>query len=146
MSYSILSYNNPPKEQLLIVDNGLGDSNDLAAPLHEVKPLGCFAYGDNGEVIGGAVGRRWGHCCELQQLWVQPELRRQGIATKLISEFETHAVTFECSHFYLETYSFQALSLYQSLGYVIDHALDVYPHGIVKYTLKKFIASPSHGN
>jgi GNAT superfamily N-acetyltransferase len=126
-----------PAEQSEIVDRGLGRWNDAAAPLHEVKPLACFARSAAGAVIGGAVGRRWGNCCELQQLWVQPDYRRQGVATKLVRAFEAHAQAHGCLIFYLETFSFQCPALYESLGYTAAYVHDVYPHGIVKYVMVK---------
>ena len=124
----------PPAESRLVAD-GLGLANDEAAPLHEVRPLSCFARLASGQVIGGAVGRSWGPCCELQQLWVEPAHRHQGIATELIKRFEAHGRTRGCHSFYLETFNFQAPALYQSLGYEPRHAHAVYPHGIVKYTM-----------
>ncbi|MBL8511268.1 MAG: GNAT family N-acetyltransferase [Betaproteobacteria bacterium] len=120
-----------------IVDNGIGQFNNAAAPLHEVKPLSCFALTEAGAVIGGAVGRRWGACCELQQLWVEPNHRRQGIARRLLTEFEARAVLHGCHSFFLETFSFQAPAFYQSLGYTVAHENSLFPHGIVKYLMVK---------
>lgn len=124
----------PPAETHL-VDDGLGNANDGAAPLHEVKPLSCFARLPSGKAIGGAIGRSWGRCCELQQIWVDPAYRKRGIATRLIQEFEALAQTRGCFLFYLETFNFQAPALYRSLGYEVRHQHDVYPHGIVKYIM-----------
>ena len=117
------------------VDEGLGVANEAAAPLSEVRPLSCFARRADGEVLGGAVGRTWGACCELQQLWVAPGLRRQGIGARLVREFERKASTRGCSVFYLETFSFQAPALYRALGYREVLTLRGFPHGIAKYTM-----------
>jgi hypothetical protein len=38
-----------------------------------------IAQNPDGTVVGGAIGRTWGECCELQQLWVSAELRSTGI-------------------------------------------------------------------
>lgn len=122
------------------VDQGLGDYNEAAAPLHEVQPLTCYARDDDGRVIGGAVGRTWGACCELQQLWVAEAWRRRGIGAALILRFESRAVERGCSSFYLETFNFQAPELYRRLGYQDVLATDLYPHGIVKYTMHKLLA------
>lgn len=119
------------------VDQGLGDFNAAAAPLHEVQALSCYAHDDSGQVIGGALGRSWGACCELQQLWVHEAWRRRGIGAALVRRFETRAAERGCSKFYLETFNFQAPALYLSLGYAEVLANDFYPHGIVKYTLHK---------
>jgi len=123
-----------------LVDDGIGQSNDAAAPLHEVKPLSCFAIAKSGTVIGGALGRRWGTCCELQQLWVEPGHRRQGIAKRLVAAFEAQANSHGCGRFYLETFSFQAPGFYRSLGYTVAHENKFFPLGIIKYLMVKQIA------
>jgi ribosomal protein S18 acetylase RimI-like enzyme len=124
-----------PGEAAQAVDAGLGAANDAAAPLHEVCVLSCFARLPMGEVVGGAVGRTWGTCCELQQLWVAPDRRRAGIATRLVQQFEGRATERGCRTFYLETFSFQAPGLYRSLGYEVKLELRGFSTGIVKYTM-----------
>jgi ribosomal protein S18 acetylase RimI-like enzyme len=137
MPIAISAHDSYPPAETALVDNGLGEANSAAAPLHEVRPIACFAHDASGKVVGGAVGRRWGSCCELQQLWVDPSCRRQGIGTQLIQAFEAHARKHDCSVFYLETFNFQAPALYQSLGYRVAYEHKVYPHGIVKCVMVK---------
>lgn len=124
-----------PAQEARLVDDGLGAANDQAAPLHEVRPLSCFARLPSGQVIGGAVGRTWGPCCELQQLWVDPESRHGGVGTRLVKDFEARAQARGCRTFYLETFNFQAPAFYGKLGYEVRYEHAVYPHGIVKYTM-----------
>ncbi len=100
-----------------------------------VQPLACFARRASGELVGGAVGRTWGTCCELQQLWVEPGQRRQGIGARLVREFEHQAAVRGCRTFYLETFSFQAPRLYRTLGYEVRLELHGFAPGIVKYTM-----------
>ena len=118
-----------------IVDAGLGESNDAAAPLHEVRPLACFLRDATGAVHAGAVGRRWGLCAELQQLWVRPELRRQGHGARLVRAFEAQAARHGCRTVYLETFSFQAPRLYASLGYETHHTIEGFGPGIAKHLM-----------
>jgi len=124
-----------PQEEGRLVDAGLGAANEAAAPLHEVRALSCFARLPSGTVIGGAVGRTWGSCCELQQLWVEPDHRRRGIGARLVREFERRAQGRGCRTFYLETFSFQAPALYRSLGYEAKLELRGFAPGIVKYVM-----------
>lgn len=124
-----------PQQEGSVVDAGLGASNELAAPLYEVSPLSCFARLPSGLVVGGAIGRTWGTCCELQQLWVEQAHRCQGFGAQLVREFEHHAETRGCHTFYLETFSFQAPALYRSLGYEVKLELTGFAPGIVKYTM-----------
>jgi GNAT superfamily N-acetyltransferase len=85
MTFHVTAHDSYPPETAL-VDRGLGEAT--------------------GRVVGGAVGRWWGECCELQQLWVEPSYRRRGIGTQLIQAFEARAREHGCSTFYLETFSF----------------------------------------
>ncbi len=126
-----------PAHDAQVVDEGLGAANLAAAPLHEVRALGCFAHDAEGAVMGGAVGRTWGDCCELQQLWVQPEHRGAGLGTALMHAFEARALQRGCRLFYLETFSFQAPAFYQRLGYETVHANTHFPHGIVKHLMQR---------
>jgi ribosomal protein S18 acetylase RimI-like enzyme len=124
-----------PEGPAAIIDHGLGDFNSAAAPLSDVHPLACFASANSGEIIGGVIGRTWGTCCELQQLWVEPNQRRRGIGTDLVKAFEEHAAERGCTTCYLETFSFQAPSLYQSLGYEIRLSIKGFGLGIEKYVM-----------
>lgn len=124
-----------PKDAGDIVDQGLGAANDEAAPLHHVRRLSCFLRARSGVVVGGAIGRTWGACCELQQLWVDARYRRNGLGTTLVRAFEQRARQRGCRTFYLETFSFQAPGLYRALGYEAKVALEGFAPGIVKYTM-----------
>jgi ribosomal protein S18 acetylase RimI-like enzyme len=117
------------------VDAGLDAFNHEAAPLHEVQRMSCFVRDAAGAVIGGAVGRSWGEACELQQIWVDNAHRGHGLGSELVRRFEALGRRRGCRTFYLETFSFQAPSLYRSLGYAVRLELHGFGHGIVKYTM-----------
>ena len=117
------------------VDEGLGESNAKAAPIDGVRPLACFARTTDGEVAGGAVGRTWGECCELQQIWVGEGRRKQGIGTRLVREFERGGAARGCNTFYLDTFSFQAVAFYRGLGYEPVLEIPGFPAGITKYVM-----------
>jgi GNAT superfamily N-acetyltransferase len=134
-AYRLTVHDDPEPADTRIVDSGLGDANDAAAPLHEVRPLACFLRDAGGAVIGGVVGRRWGVCAELQQLWVRPALRRQGLGAQLVRAFEARAAQHGCTLAYLETFSFQAPRLYASLGYQMRHTIEGFGHGIAKHLM-----------
>jgi GNAT superfamily N-acetyltransferase len=134
-AFRLTVHDQPDADAARVVDTGLGEANDAAAPLHEVRPLACYLRAADGAVIGGAVGRRWGVCAELQQLWVRPELRRQGLGAQLVRAFEARAAEHDCTLVYLETFSFQAPRLYASLGYETRHTIAGFGHGITKHLM-----------
>jgi GNAT superfamily N-acetyltransferase len=124
-----------PADEVRLIDEGLGHANASAAPLHEVVPLSCFVRAASGAVVAGAVGRTWGACCELRQLWVAPAHRRRGLGSLLVRRFEERAASRGCRTFYLETFSFQAPDLYRLLGYEPRLVLHGFGGGIVKYLM-----------
>lgn len=139
-NFSVSRHDSYPEKESQIVDIRLGEFNDLAAPLHEVKPLSCFAHDESGRLVGGAVGRCWGQLCELQQLWVDETIRRQGLGAALVKEFEAHAMERGCTMVYLETFNFQAPGFYEHLGYRVEFIRRGFPHGIAKFHMIKEMA------
>lgn len=128
-----------PREAAAVVDLGLDTHNNTAAPLQDVQALACIAQAADGHVRGGALGRTWGQCCELQQLWVDEALRHEGQGTRLMQAFEQAAMARGCRTFYLDTFSFQALDFYRSLGYEVALTIAGYTGEVVKYTMLKHL-------
>jgi GNAT superfamily N-acetyltransferase len=135
-----------PADLARAVDVGLEDSNARAAPMNDVRGLSCFARVPAGAVIGGAIGRTWGECCELRQLWVDAAHRRTGLGANLVRRFEQHASTRGCVTFYLDTFSFMAPQFYRKLGY--EPALEIagFAPGIVKYIMLKSTSPRARGD
>jgi GNAT superfamily N-acetyltransferase len=148
-----------PEEQTRVIDEGIGEYNDAAAPLHEVQPLAVFVRGDDGAVvggesgvgsgiggenvrgpvIGGAIGRTWGVTCELRLLWVHAQWRGQGLGMQLMQRFEQRAASRGVRHVYLETWTFQAPDFYERLGYRKTHTNANFPHGLAKFVMERWL-------
>lgn len=131
------TFDTPPEAGARIVDAGLDEYNFSIAPLDAVAPLATMATGADDRVVGGAVGRTWGRCCELLQLWVERERRSSGVGTRLLEAFEARARERGCNVFYLTTLSFQAPGFYRRHGYAPIAEISGYPNGIVKYLMHK---------
>ncbi len=131
------TFDGPPEASAKIVDAGLDEYNASVAPLDDVAPLASIATDADARVVGGAVGRTWGRCCELLQLWVDPDHRSSGVGSRLLEAFEARARTRGCNVFYLTTLSFQAPDFYRKRGYAPIAQISGYPNGIVKYLMHK---------
>lgn len=130
-------FDDPPETSVLAVETGLELHNHAVAPLSGVRPLASFASDPAGNVVGGAVGRTWGRCCELLQLWVEPAHRARGVASRLLQRFEQRAAGRGCNVFYLTTLSYQAPEFYRKRGYAMIAKISGYPNGIIKYLMYK---------
>lgn len=113
----------PSADELDVVDAGLHLHN-----LHAV---------DLGAVQGGLRARQWGAAVEVQQLWVEPARRRQGVARRLMCLLEEEVRHRGARLVYLDTFSFQAQGFYQRCGYRAALRLDGFPDGIAKYVMVK---------
>ncbi len=116
-----------------LVEAGLDATNAAVAALRNVRPLLVFAREQGETVVGGAVGRTWGECCELRQLWVAESHRRCGLGTRLVREVERRARERGCRLLYLETFSFQAKPFYEKIGYRVNAEIKGFEDGIIKY-------------
>lgn len=124
------------EEDAAVIKAGLDRANLEAAPIDQNRLLSCYARSDDGAVLGGEL---WDQACELQQLWVEPNHRGQGLGKRLVCEFEELSREHGAQRVVLETFSFQAPGFYRSLGYVVRHTIDVYPQGVVKHVMVKQI-------
>jgi GNAT superfamily N-acetyltransferase len=122
---------------LAAVDTGLGDFNASESALDDVRPLHVVASDASGSTIGGAIGRTWGGCCELQQFWVAPAYRGHGIGSRLLEAFECEATLRGCSLAYLDTFSFHAPSFYARRGYVEVLRVTGFTGNVAKITMHK---------
>ena len=74
---SIQTHDSCPPAETAIVDNGIGEFNDAAAPLHEGAPLSSFRVDPAGGVVAARSCPTLGRCCELQQQFGLPQHRRR---------------------------------------------------------------------
>lgn len=133
-------------EDAAAVDAGLDAANIAAGPLRDVRRLAAMVHSADGRPVGGAVGRTWGECCELQQLWVSAEHRHQGVGSRLLRDFEAHARARGCMLVYLDTFSFQAPEFYKAHGYEVAFEVRGYTQGVVKHTMTKRLGpEPTYG-
>lgn len=122
---------------LAVIDSGIDDHNTDHGSLQGVRALHVLARSTEGAVLGGAVGRTWGRCAELQQLWVADAQRGCGLGTALMRAFEDEAANRACDLLYLESFSFQAPGFYHRLGYADVLRIAGFPDGVVKHYLQK---------
>jgi ribosomal protein S18 acetylase RimI-like enzyme len=72
---------------------------------------------------------------------VAPAYRRRGVGRRLVELVEAAARARGCALLFLETFSFQARGIYQSLGFEVACELGGFPGGIAKYVLRKVLST-----
>jgi GNAT superfamily N-acetyltransferase len=91
-----------------------------------------------GDVVrAGVYGWTWGGCCELESLWVDPSLRRQGLGSRLLAAAEAAALARGCRQVVVFTYEIQAPGFYERHGYDLVGRVDDYPVGAAALWFRK---------
>jgi GNAT superfamily N-acetyltransferase len=98
---------------------------------------------DSGSVAGGLWGHTQFQWLHVEMLLVPEPLRGQGVGSALMAAAESEARKRGCLGAHLDTFSFQAASFYEKLGFTRFGVLDNFPPGHrLLYFQKRFEASP----
>jgi len=122
-----------------IVD-GIDYYNIAVTSLPNYFPINFVLRGEYGDVLGGLLGQLWGGWLQVSYLWVAEGARGLGHGTRLMKNAEVHAGRLGAIGVTLETYSFQARTFYERLGYEVFGTLDGCPRGHDKFFLRKALA------
>jgi GNAT superfamily N-acetyltransferase len=127
----------PRHEDIQKLSQGL---TDYALPYTRVagcKPLGVFLRDGNGEVVAGGLGQVNWNWLYVSLVSVSDALRGKGWGRRLMEEIEQAAKERGCEYAHLDTFSFEARSFYEALGYEVFGSLNDYPAGYEKLFMKK---------
>jgi GNAT superfamily N-acetyltransferase len=94
-------------------------------------------------VIGGVVGEAYWGWVYFTTVWVHPDHRRKGLASRMLKAAEAEAARKGYTQAYLDTFSFQYPDLYLRSGYEIFGQLDDFPAGSKRLFMRKTIGG--HG-
>jgi ribosomal protein S18 acetylase RimI-like enzyme len=130
----------PRDEDVRFLEDRLYEYNVEATGLADGRGLGVFVRDDGGAIAAAAAGHTWGGTCEIKQVWMRPELRRQGLGRRLLAAAEAEARRRGCRQILLTTFDFQAPRFYQKLGFTVVAELADYPAGHRHLLLRKRLA------
>ncbi|MBG0770431.1 MAG: GNAT family N-acetyltransferase [Anaerolineaceae bacterium] len=124
----------PPWE---IIGGALTEFNTRQAGDDHGRNL-CFVLETpEGEIVGGVIGATYWDWLYISLMWVREDLRGQGYGCQLLEAAEAEARQRGATHAYLDTFSFQAPSFYQKLGYQEFGRLENFPTDHTRHFLTK---------
>jgi ribosomal protein S18 acetylase RimI-like enzyme len=88
-----------------------------------------FLKDKNEKILGGVIVTFLWNGMEINSLWVDESIRRQGWGTKLVEKIEVEGAKRGCIISYTNTFPWQAPQFYEKLGYKIYGKLDNFPKG-----------------
>jgi GNAT superfamily N-acetyltransferase len=70
-----------------------------------------------GELAAGMSGWTWGIAAGISMTWVREDVRKDGLGSQLLQDFEHEAITRGCTHVFTTSFTFQAPGFYERHGY-----------------------------
>ena len=141
--FNFIFKENPSPEEVRCIQEGLQEYNRAYAPEDYSQPLNIFIRTTPGKIVGGLLGITYWGWLYVSYLWLDENVRRQGLGERLLSMAEEEAIRRGCHHAHLETMSFQALHFYQKHGYTVFGELHDLPTGHSRIFLKKDLQASS---
>ena len=131
----------PKAEDLALVQALIREETLERTGLGQDRDLGVEARRQS-ELVGTCYGGTWAGTCELESLWVRPDLRRSGLGTRLLAAAESEAARRGCHQVVLLSHSIQALEYYEHRGYEIVGRVEEYPAGSDAIWYRKRLLRP----
>lgn len=136
LDVSLIYKENALPEEIDTVREGIID-DAIKAKMGRMTPFTFLMKDSKKQVLGGVVGYTMYGLLYVDMLWVDSRLRKKGWATKLLHAAENLGKERNCKFVCLVTMSWQALPLYQKLGYEIEFVREGFENNAKMYLLRK---------
>lgn len=103
-----------PEDEKAVID-GLLNFNLQHLEDKNVRDLGIYIRNQEGKISAGLIGYTHGSWLMVKYLWVQEDIRGQGIGSNLLKRAESEAKKRNCRYVFLDTFSFQAPDFIKSM-------------------------------
>ncbi|MBU1304106.1 MAG: GNAT family N-acetyltransferase [Alphaproteobacteria bacterium] len=126
----------PSADDLSLIGDNLAAFNESDVGPAGRRPLAGLVRLDGALVAGLSGYTAWGWLY-VQWLWVAETQRGKGLARQLLAAAEAEAIARGCHGAYIDTFSPQALHVYQRAGYRVFGSLPDFPPGRTRSFLSK---------
>lgn len=127
----------PAGHDLHFLADKIDQYNKLQTGAFDGRGLAIFVRNEHYEIIAGISGYTWAGMCEIEFLWVHPDLQGLGYGRRLLQAAEQEAQQRGCSISILGSYSFQAPGFYEHNGYELVGRIDNCPPNHTNFYFKK---------
>ncbi|OGM59575.1 hypothetical protein A3A75_05885 [Candidatus Woesebacteria bacterium RIFCSPLOWO2_01_FULL_39_10] len=136
----VASEGEPREEDFKVLSEGLLAHHAKNGHPRKSEKYSIFLKSTNGKVLGGVIVTFLWNGMEVNSLWVDDSISRQGWGRKLMTAVEEEAVKRGCTIAYINTFSYQAPGFYEKLGYKLYGKLEDFPEGSAKNHFSKRLA------
>jgi len=128
-AYPFVVEDEPDPLDLAFLEERLVEAAVAAAGVGEEREFAVLARDDAGRITAGAFGTVWGGCCQVHSVWVDDQLRGQGVGRSLMAAVEAEAARRGCRLVMGLTYAVLTADFYDRLGYRLVGLIEDCPEG-----------------
>lgn len=135
-SLSLVYSDKPSAHEVEMVKEGIIEEA-VNVNMGRMTPYAFFLKDAQSKVVGGAVGYTMYGQLYTDMLWIDRAFRNKGLGSKLLIAAEELGKKRKCTFSCLLTMSWQALPMYQKLGYEIEFVREGFENSAKMYHLRK---------
>jgi GNAT superfamily N-acetyltransferase len=126
----------PTADDIQFIEDQIDEYNIVRTGRRDFRPLAVVLRDADDKIVAGLYGFTWAGWLEIKFVWVREDLRGLGHGRRMLEAAEAEARARGCAQVWLDSYTFQAPTFYQHLGYDVFGSLAGYPppHGRVFLT------------
>jgi len=133
-----------PEDDLKVISEGAFSHGRAQARDGNAEPIACLVR-DGRRVVAGGTGRTEYRRLFVSYLWVTEDLRRQGLARRILQALESEAAHRGCGEAQIETLDDGVAALYGRLGYRSVAVVSGYVGPFNRHILLKLLKPPAIG-
>jgi len=138
MEFTISKQLNVDDKDLKVIEDAYSRYTASQIGEESRQEIAFFVKDAEGKVLAGVKGSYSNYgWLWVDLLFVSESLRGMGYGTKLMKLIESEARDNGCEHAYLNSFSFQAASFYQQIGYKVYGELKDFPKGHSVFSMTK---------
>lgn len=125
----VINVGKPEFKDYKVLVNGILSYHAKQGHPRKSELIHIFLKDKNKKVLGGVIFTILWNGMEINSLWVEKSLRKQGWGRKIVEAAEKEGKIRGCTLVYTNTFSWQAPDFYKKLGYKPFGKLDNFPKG-----------------
>lgn len=130
----------PPREQRIVTDGFTAHADEQGAPQYEKASVHWIAKDDDGATIGALTAEILWDWVYIDELWVSPAHRGEGLGRRLMNLAEAFAGERQLQGLWLWTQSWQGEQFYRRLDYTEFTRFEDFPRGYARIGFRKSLA------
>ena len=133
-------------EQSIVSAGFQSHSEEQAAPDYKKEHVKWLAFDERRDLKGVLTAETLWDWMYIDEVWVSPEARGQGLGRRLMQLAEEFARSQDLQGLWLWTQSWQAEGFYRQLGFSEFTRFDNFPVGHARIGFRKVLKDPGYAN